>query len=147
MTKVHPVFSGKVFKDGKLYMLDRVSFDRYVKSLAPIDKEFMEVGLTVKKKRSNKDRSNPQNKYYWGVVIVILMDYFGYTKDEMHVALGWKFLMKEGKIPTIRSTTDLSTIEWEEHMKNIREWASADWGVYIPLPNETEFDYDIKCLT
>ena len=38
------------------------------------------------------DRSGQQNKYYWAVIVDILAEYFGYTKDEMHDVLKWHFL-------------------------------------------------------
>lgn len=90
-----------------------------------------------------KHRTIPQNKYYFGVVVPILADYCGYTKGEMHDALKMKFLRKHndtvpGCPDTSRSTTDLSTVEFNEYIENIRAWAVNEFMVHIPDPNEWE---------
>lgn len=94
------------------------------------------VQIIIKKYRRN--RTDPQNKYYFGVVVPILMDYTGYTKDEMHEALKWKFLKieKPGMPPTVGSTKKLNTKEFEEYLENIKRWAAVDLSLYIPDPNE-----------
>lgn len=94
------------------------------------------VEIVIRRKR--KKRSNPQNKYYRGVVIEILSEYCGYTPDEMHDAIKYKFLKKQtdGKPLTFGSTAGLTTIEFEELMSKIRIWASSELSVYIPEPNE-----------
>lgn len=89
--------------------------------------------------RMRKQRSDNQNRYYWGVAIEILSEHFGYTKDEMHSALRLMFLRvpgADGKPDTIKSTTDLDTIGFEEYLSQIRDWAIIEHNCYIPLPNE-----------
>lgn len=98
-----------------------------------------EVDVTVEKHRNK--RSLQQNSYYFGVVIKILSDELGYSRDEMHDVLKGKFLgelKKVGKtvIHYSRSTTSLNTQEFEDYLQQIREWASAELNVFIPLPNE-----------
>ena len=91
------------------------------------------VTISTKKKK----RSNNQNSYYHGVVIKILSDHTGYSAAEMHDALRLKFLLnRDSKIATLRSTTSLSTVAFEEYMSSVRQWASAELGVYVPEPNE-----------
>lgn len=90
-----------------------------------------------------KTRSNKQNKYYWKVVIQLLCDYTGYTPEEMHEAIKLKFLKKERvvnnlELPTLGSTTKLSTVEFEELMAEIRVWASG-FGVVIVEPNQINY--------
>src|SRR5665213_2364304 len=91
---------------------------------------------------SGKGRSNPQNKYYWGVVVQILSDEIGYTKSEIHEMLKYKFLtsMESIKntrtgisylIPKEKSTTQLDTKEFEEFMTQVREFASMALNIYI----------------
>ena len=94
------------------------------------------VQIIIKKYR--RKRTDPQNKYYFGVVVPILMEYTGYTKDEMHEALKWKFLKieKPGMPPTVGSTKKLNTKEFEEYLENIKRWAAVDLSLYIPDPNE-----------
>ena len=48
-----------------------------------------------------------------------------------------KFLKKSvPRLPTLRSTTDLDTSEFEYYMKEIRQFASSELGIIIPEPNE-----------
>ena len=92
-----------------------------------------------------KIRSTPENKYYWGVVVEILSDELGYSKNEIHEILKGMFLsdvkflktkngVKEARIP--KSTTELTTAEFENYLSEIRQWAIMELGILIPEPNE-----------
>lgn len=89
--------------------------------------------VVVRKLRSQ--RSNLQNNYYWGVVLDILSRETGYEISEMHEILKYKFLKVKGKMEYVKSTTKLSTSEFEEYLEKIKRWASIDLNVYIPDPN------------
>ena len=93
-----------------------------------------------------KDRSNQQNKSYWKLCVEPLSNYLeGYTKEEVHDLLKFKFLsevryvknrsgmMEEVKVT--KSTVSLSTVEFNEYMENIRIWASQ-LGCWLAEPNE-----------
>ncbi len=98
-------------------------------------------------KPSDKGRSTPQNRYYWGCVIQTLSDELGYTRDEMHDVIKHKFLKehriikgREGKAVELEvsgSTAKLDTKQFEDLMSQIRMWASRDLNVYIKEPNES----------
>lgn len=90
-----------------------------------------DVMLTVK--RPQKHRSNRENNYYWGVVIDLLSNELGYTADEMHGVLKFHFLRGKGD-----STAELSTVDFENYLSQIRTWASSELHVYIPEPGEVE---------
>ena len=98
------------------------------------------VEMTISRKK--KSRSLNENSYYWGVPLAILGDHLGYTPDEMNEAIKWQFLRvkRDGKPDTARSTKDLTTAEFEDLMSNIRRWGSIEFGVYIPEPNEVEWE-------
>jgi len=89
-----------------------------------------------------RKRSNNQNKYYHGVVVEILRRYCGYLPDEMHLALREKFLsvVDNRGLKKIRSTTSLTTAEFEEYTASIRTWAATDLGVDIPEPGEVNHE-------
>lgn len=128
-------FFGTV-ESGKLKLANRQELDMYISLCSG------EIMITISKRK--KPRSLPQNNYYWGVIIPILGNHFGYNSNEMHDALKWLFLRQEsvGKPMTIKSTTDLSTIDFEDYASNIRKWASEEFQVFLPLPNEDlEFNY------
>jgi len=103
--------------------------------------EGKEVEITVRRKR--KKRSGRENRYYWAVIVDILANHLGYTPQEMHEALKWELLRirHRGKPDTVKSTADLSTVEFEDYCSRARMWASAELGCYIPLPNEVDYDY------
>ena len=85
-----------------------------------------------------KKRSNGQNNYYWGVIIEISRNYFGYTSEEMHEAFKWQFLRHgSSELPTVKSTAhkDFKTVDAENYYEQIRIFM-AGYGVNIPLPNE-----------
>lgn len=88
-----------------------------------------------------KSRSGSQNRYYYGVPVKLLSELTGYSHGEMHDALRWKFLRvhRDGMPDTVRSTTDLTTAEFEDFLTNVRQWAAVEMGCYIPLPHEIEY--------
>lgn len=94
-----------------------------------------------------KQRSSNQNRYYFGVVIPCLSEHTGFTVNEMHEVLKYKFLKGWKTLKTkkyyveaeyVRSTTDLNTSEFEDYMTKVREFASIELSCYIPEPNEME---------
>lgn len=139
MKEAVPVFFGNV-ENGKFKLeLDSDGrFREYLKSLNG------RVEMIVRKWR--RTRSNQQNRYYWGVVIAIAAEHFGYSPYEMHQAFKVKFLYvpeetQEGKIikpATIGSTKEMNTMEFNRYFEDIRMWMSSEFGVYIPDPNEVD---------
>lgn len=91
--------------------------------------------------RHRKKRSNPQNAYFWSVIVALLSENTGYTPDEMNDLLKWKFNRwhRDGLPDTVKSFKNLDTKEFEDKMSQIRQWASMDLSCYIPLPNEVDF--------
>jgi len=126
-------FLGRVPK-GKPTTLILDERDKFTENLCNF--EGKDVWITID--RIFNQRSQNQNRYYWGVVIKILGDHLGYTRDEMHDALRWQFLRVEHDKgpPTVQSTTDLSTVRFEDYLAEIRFWAWDEFQVMIPLPNE-----------
>lgn len=86
-----------------------------------------------------KDRSLPQNSYYHGVVLKTFGDHLGYTTEELHDAMKARFLVidPDADIPRIKSTTKLSTVEFNEYIDKIVRLA-AENGCDIPEPNEAD---------
>lgn len=106
----------------------------YLQKVKSLEGQRFEIVL----RKEIKGRSLNQNAYYWGVVIDILGNHLGYEAEEMHEALKFKFLRihKVEGLETVRSTTDLSTAEFEEYLEKIRRWAAMELNCYTPLPNE-----------
>ena len=130
-----PIFLAKV-NNSTLQLETPDKFRNYLYSL-----KGQQVEVVVRLPR--KDRSIPENKYYFGVVVHLISEHTGYTPEEVHEFLKLKFLSKiivlagkDERIP--RSSTELSTKEWEKWMTEIREWTAMDLGFYIPEPNQSE---------
>jgi hypothetical protein len=132
---MNPIFSGKIDR-GKV-LLDNPN--KYLVQIGKLEGQRIEVVL----RKQKTSRSNNQNSYYWGVVLELLTC-TGYTAEEMHEIMKYKFLQtikiipdKKG-MPYIKSTTKLNTIEMEEYLEKIRRFASMELNCFIPLPNEVE---------
>ena len=100
---------------------------------------------------SGKQRSNQQSRYYWGIVVQILSEHTGFTKDEVHELLKRKFLkdirMKTPLLPhsfkpfaptevyAARRTAlaALNTVATAPSQLNFRRTAVLTPLVYIPL--------------
>ena len=122
-----------VVDQGKLIISDRHGFDNYIASLSG------EVEVSVQKRQQRKDRSNKQNRYYYGVICGVVSSETGYDKDEVHEIMKSKFLksyktIKGKEYRYIKSTTMLSTKEFEEYMDQCRQWAAMELSLYIPEP-------------
>lgn len=79
-------------------------------------------------KERNSDRSIEQNARLWDLYTSI-GDYLGYTAQEMHELMGYKFLLEEKnigreRITRVKSTTKLSVKEMGEYMTKVEAWAS-----------------------
>jgi hypothetical protein len=97
--------------------------------------------FVVEIQRAKENRTLPQNKYYWGVVVKIIAQHTGYTSEETHQVLAAMFLSYESNGRTfVRSTTKLNTVEFSDYSERCRTWAQTEMDVYIPLPNEITQD-------
>lgn len=132
MKNLAPIWHGNI-EDGKLTIANQEMFEKYLSSLRG------EVEMIVRKWK--KKRTDNQNRYYWGVIVPLLCDSLGYYDEEMHEALKWKFLRNKEreKLPTVKSTVSLSTIEFKNYIERIITWA-AEQGIIIPDPTQIEYD-------
>ena len=95
--------------------------------------------------RSKAKRSLPQNKYYWGVIITLFSQQTGYTSNEAHQELAKIHLkyQKDGK-EFVKSTTELTTFEFEEYTEKCRLFMWHELNIHVPLPNELTEDFLIQ---
>lgn len=133
----HATAKSNVFK-----MKNKDFFIKYVSTLP--DGEYI---LTLEKQK--KKRSINQNRYYFGVVLPILLHHFrqiGFnniqTHEQVHEILKFKFLKEsivndDGTfLERIKSTTELSTSEFMDYVAEIQQWAAEQFDLDIPDPNE-----------
>ena len=73
-------------------------------------------------------RSNEENAYYHGVVVKMIADD---RKWQPHIAHNWVKITFG-----VKTTTELTTKNFEELMENVRQHVLKYWKLEIPLPNE-----------
>jgi len=100
-----------------------------------------------------KNRSEEQNRYYWGAVIKYFEKETGTIKWDCHKILKAQSLKEiqiievAGKmieLVSIGSTATLKTTEFEDYLRESRNWLSLEFGIYIPLPHECPEDYNFN---
>lgn len=135
MEKNHrPWLYGRVDEEGRLTLDDPAAFARARATLRGQD-----VQVLIEPK--HKPRSLAENNYYWGVIIPMVSGLLGRPEKETHIDLRAEFLSEYDKLHNIyhiKSTSVMSTSDFEKYMSNIRMWAS-DNGLFIPLPNESNY--------
>ena len=134
---MNPMFIGRVNAEGLTVeypdaVLGRLA--RHLKTLAgkPVD-------VIVRTHRNT--RTDPQNRFYFGVVVPLIAEECGYEKDEMHELLAMRFLRIEDDpvtgSPRRKRTPATDTKEFGEYLDACMRFA-AELGVYIPAPGEVE---------
>lgn len=145
-----PTFEG-IVRDGQIKPDRPFDFQRWVASL-----EGARVQFSVKKRRSKF--SNQQGRYWFGVVIPLLAEHFGYDREErkalhyqlMAMCFGTRTETRLGvemEVVNVESMTQLNTQQFEEMSDWARRWAAKEHGVYIPEPNEempANEDFDLR---
>lgn len=104
--------------------------------------------VSIEIKERKRGRRNSQNRFYWGCVVPIIVDMLRELGNDVDMDTAHEFLksmfippsgIKKTKVGKItheaRSSTWLSTAEWEEYVERIRVFA-AENGYIIPFPGE-----------
>ena len=127
-------FTAKV-KDGVLEGLPRKKMKQQL-----LHFEGKQVEVIVR--RVKKTRSSQQNRLLW-LYFQILGDYLGYSKQEMHNIIQFKFLKREKVDETtgevfqyLAGTSNLTTLEFAELFEEIYNWSAETFGVILPKPGE-----------
>lgn len=142
-----PVLNGNIDDTGKLTLYQREKLEQWIRQ-----RPGRQIVLSIELRR--KRRSNPQNAYYWGVVVPMVKDAindFGneFDTEETHEFLKARFNsveveMKDGYYFDVpRSTTGLTTVDFMAYLDRIKLFGADILGIYIPDPNEqTEFSFN-----
>ena len=142
MKQPTPIFEGNVVnKKLKLFDHEKQAIGRWIATF----KDGTKLDITIRKHKSK--RSNEQNRYYFGVVLPILADYFGHDNTEdMHEDMKLKFNPIKSKIEPGKTiggtTTKLSTVDFfsaeTSYVERICRWAATEYSIYIPPPKKAE---------
>lgn len=124
-------------------------FKRNRKIVLGLIKSFEGKNLILTFDKEIKKRSNPQNQYYWGVIVPLIQEAilteWGEinSKEEVHELLKFncnyieKVNEETGEILRIsKSTTENTTTQQEDFHSNCRKLAKDYFNIDIPLPNE-----------
>lgn len=85
-------------------------------------------------------RSLKQNAYLWGVVYQFIAAHTGMSTEDVHdwckdEFLPRRFVTLAGKEKEIRkTTTELTTGEFNEFVERVTAWAAQELGVSVPEP-------------
>lgn len=132
--------NGHIDKDGKPTIHRKAEMEAWFTKNAGKD-------FKIKVERKYKKRSDPQNRYYFGVVVPLIRERLlqlgnDFTLEETHEALKAKFNVHEilndkgVSDEIVKSTAKLRTIEFMEYLDRITMWAAQFLGITIPAPNE-----------
>lgn len=104
---------------------------------------------------ANNQRSNPQNRYYWGLVVPLIQKGIKdmgteITKEETHEFLKARLNCEEivnketGEYVTIpRSTASLNKEQFSDYVGKVQQFAAEFLSIEIPDPGmQTVFNYD-----
>lgn len=122
------LFYGKV-EHGRIVLQNRDGFASLIARL-----NGCEIDIELRKHRRN--RTTLQNAYYWSVVVGMVSESTGYLPCEAHDALRQMFLTDntDQLLPRVRSTTDLTTIEFSEYVAHCVQFAAEKLELVIPDP-------------
>jgi len=97
-------------------------------------------------KRYYNRRTDPQNKYYWAVIVPLAADAMGEdSAEDAHENLKAECnyeMTTVGKgadrqeYKRVLSTAKLDTKQFEEYCERCRRFLAKIFGMYVPLPNE-----------
>ena len=94
-----------------------------------------EVEIRIKVRTNN--RTNEQNSLYWKW-INIMSEETGFTKEEMHELIKYKFLKRTSinnngiEEVKLKSTTTLTVKEFTKLMENILYWSNNTLNINLP---------------
>jgi hypothetical protein len=115
---------------------DRESLKQLYDKIKARPEELLEIIICNHK----PSRTAPQRKYYFGVIVSLLADHTGFTRDEMNEELKFKFNKKSKQRPDGSwlvyggSIENEKVSECERIFEEIRLWAFEYMNLVIPLP-------------
>ena len=91
---------------------------------------------SIEVKRYYKNRTIPQNKLLWDIYNQVSKE-TGYETEEIHAMVGQKFLMDHTKkIPFVKSTTKLTTVEFSEFIAKMVRFFTVECGFVVYMPED-----------
>jgi hypothetical protein len=113
-----------------------ISIVQYGKTLVSLERY---EGKAVEIREHKKTRTLEQNSYLW-VVYKYIADFTGYTTEEVHSAMKYRFLPRtevvigETSASVPKSTKSLKTKEFNEFIERVVSFAASELSINIPPP-------------
>ena len=116
----------------------KIIFDNKAEFIDSVGKMEDGIRVVIEIREAENVRTNQQNKLWWSWMN-ILADELGYSRQEIHDMLKYKFLLKEEMIDgeihqSLKSTTTLTKKEFNKLTQDVFYWANDTFN--INLPNE-----------
>jgi hypothetical protein len=126
-------FTGKI-KNKQIVWDDKPKLVDYISTIT--ENTYVNVEITIKENK----RTNKQNKLWWSWMKIISNE-LGYTKDEIHDILKYKFLLREEIIDGetnqyVKSTSTLTKKEFNELTTKVFYWSNETLGINLPTDDE-----------
>ena len=122
-------FTGKIIK-GKIVWDNKTKLVDYIQGIEDGTNLSIEITETPDK------RTNKQNKLWWSWMKIISNE-LGYTKNEVHEILKYKFLLREEIIEGetnqyIKSTATLTKQEFNKLTQDVFFWSNDTLNINLP---------------
>lgn len=126
-------FTGKI-KNKQIVWDNKPKLVDYISTIT--ENTYVNVEITIKEDK----RTNKQNKLWWSWMKIISNE-LGYTKDEIHEILKYKFLLREEIIDgvthkLVKSTSTLTKKEFNELTTKVFYWSNNTLGINLPTDDE-----------
>jgi hypothetical protein len=133
--------NGNIDEKGVLHVHNRMRLQEWAR-------QYPGKNILIKFERKGSKRSNPQNNYYWGIVIkeiTLRLRDLGHTwmnDEDTHQLMKLKFnferiVSEHGEVLELpKSTTGLTKTQFCEYVEKIRMWAADFLSIDIPDPRK-----------
>ena len=111
-----------------------------------------DVDVTIRQHKAQ--RSSAQNRYWHGVVIPLIADELGWSREDRPHLHYWLLTVFGGThhdektgldIPNIQHSRALNTKQFAELVDWVLRYAMTEWGIHLPAPNEVDVDiYEVS---
>ena len=127
-----PVWAVRV-EEGRLHIDRKYDFARFVSA-----REGQHLELVLRPRRV--ERSRKQDGFYFGVVVAMVAEHCGMSRENAHEELKRLFLAvpSDSPIQKVRSLTDLTVQEHSAFIDQCLHWAASFLGLVIPDPGQAE---------
>jgi len=110
----------------RIWVLTKQNLNNLIEYLRSLDYN-LSWEIIIRQKKTK--RSGLQNDRYWALLRDV-GNHLGYTADDMHLLMGYKFLRDEKiindvPVTVIKSTTSLLAKDMAEYMMHIEIWAAS----------------------